>query len=312
MGGLWLTICNLVLSFPLEFLCPKKYPRFPFFRCTWNFQNQAKKIGSGTGFIYFHRASNSHFLVTNYHVFTCRDPKEPARLLPGYPDSPDEIAFSLLSSPEFLPRLGSIRIDAESKWLEHPRRSEGVDIVAAKIQPPSDAIVVSQEDLCLIEDIEIEAGSELIIIGFPFGFSVDNYFPIWKRGMISSEPSYKPHGISKFYIDAHTHPGMSGSPVFAATQKDIVNLSGQARKDFELYESGEISALEAIRSITPSLHKHETKQCFKLIGIYSGRVDNGANDPNIGIVWQKSLIDEIFSNPVAVTHPYPPIVVDSV
>ena len=56
------------------------------------------KIGGGTGFIYCQAESQKHFLITNYHVITARDPKDPKRLLTGYPDSPDELNWYAIGS----------------------------------------------------------------------------------------------------------------------------------------------------------------------------------------------------------------------
>ncbi|MEQ6473834.1 serine protease [Comamonas sp. wu1-DMT] len=269
-----------------------------------------KKIGDGTGFIYLHQKSKKKFLITNYHVLTCRDPKEPARLLHGYPDSPDEIIFYMPSRPTYEPKPGSIKIDAESKWFEHRRRSDGVDIVAIPIDFPGDAAVLTQDQLPLVEDIDLEVGSNLFVIGFPWGFSAGDYYPIWKKGTVASEPLFKPNGLSKFYIDAYTHPGMSGSPVFAAEWRNLVEVDKNTHDSMQMYEQGKINIDELLDKVNlPSSGKTFSKQFFRLIGIYSGRVASGKNDPNVGIVWQRILIDELFTDPVIVQHPYPPIVV---
>lgn len=279
-----------------------------FFALHLELHKAGQKIGDGTGFVYLHPESNKKFLVTNYHVLTCRDPKQPARLLPNYPDSPDKIVFYTLSRPSLESKSGSIRIDSETEWLEHSRRSDGVDIVAMPIEFPDDAVVVTQNKLGLVDDIEIEAGSDLFIIGFPWGFGVGDYLPIWKRGVIASEPLFRPNGISMFYIDAFTHPGMSGSPVFAATWRDMLDVDRETYEKFKLVKEGNSSALELLSSIDlKAIANGKPRQCLSLVGIYSGRVSVGNKDPNIGIVWQKSLIDELFSNPIVTQHPYPPI-----
>lgn len=267
-----------------------------------------KKIGEGTGFIYLHQKSNKRFLITNYHVLTCRNPKEPARLLPNYPDSPDEILFYIPSKPSYEPKPGSLKINAETKWIEHRRRSDGVDIVALPINFPEDAAVLTQNQLPLVEDIDLEVGSNLFVIGFPWGFSAGDYYPIWKKGTIASEPVFEPNGLSMFYIDAYTYPGMSGSPVFASEWRNFVEVDQQTHDNMQLYEQGKIALDDLLDNVNIPLEKKTfSKQCLRLIGIYSGRVANGKNDPNVGIVWQKKLIDDLFVNPVVVQHPYPPI-----
>lgn len=289
----------------------KKMSPISFFSLYLELRKSGKKIGEGTGFIYLHKESKKKFLITNYHVLTCRYPKAPASLLPNFPDSPDEIVFHTLSQQGFIPKTGSIKIDAETSWLEHSRRSEGVDIVAMPIEFPEDSIIITQDKLDLVDDIEIEAGSDLLIVGYPWGFTAGDYLPIWKKGSIASEPLYKPNGISMFYIDAFTHPGMSGSPVFATAWRDMFQISRDAHEKLQMVNEGKLSSLDFISSIdSKTLANSKTSQFFRLVGIYSGRVDVKGKDPNVGIVWGKSLIDELFLYPKLVQHPYPPIYVD--
>ncbi|HEA3124668.1 S1 family peptidase [Aeromonas veronii] len=286
----------------------KKMSSLSFFSLHLELRKAGRKIGEGTGFLYLHIDSKKIFLITNYHVLTCRDPKDPASLLPGYPDSPDEIIFHTLSKPTFSPQPGSIRIDADTTWLEHSRRSDGVDIVALPIEFLDDSVLFTQDKLDLVEDIDIETGSDLFIVGFPWGFGAGGYFPIWKKGAVASEPLFKPDGIAMFYIDAYTHPGMSGSPVFASTWRDMVTVDRETHEKIKLFQEGNHSATEILNNINlPNLSNVKPKQLFRLVGIYSGRVAVGNKDPNIGIVWQRSLIDELFTNQVVTRHPHPPI-----
>lgn len=271
------------------------------------------KIGDGTGFIYYHKASNSHFLITNYHVLTARPPRNPSSLLEGYPDSPDELKWKTFKNGGVKISAGSIDILSGDgiRWLEHKDRGKGVDIVAVKLEFPDDALVVSQENLGLVEDIEIEVGGEIFIVGFPFGMGVDDVFPLWKRGTIASEPLIKPNGLSMFYIDATTMPGMSGSPVFAVEERKLIDLKADSANAFREYEPSRLSALDMIKKLdinaiaTPYNKKH-----FRLVGIYSGRLVNGKKDPSIGIVWSYQLVDELLSNPIVTAHPFPPHKID--
>lgn len=267
-----------------------------------------KKIGSGTGFMYFHKASGSHFLVTNYHVLTARAPTKPSLLLSGYPDSPDEIRWSSLNKNCDDIISGSIDLLSNDgvEWLEHAEREQGVDIVAVKVDFPEDVLVLSQDKLDLVDDIELEIGSDLFIVGYPYGISAGDFFPLWKKGTIASEPLINPNGLARFYIDATTTPGMSGSPVFVSEDRDVIVLNRDEAIAFEAFESGTRSALDVLNSISTKSMKPYKKKCFKLVGIYSGRLVNGNKDPGIGIVWKTHLIEELFSNPIITKHPYPP------
>ena len=267
------------------------------------------KIGNGTGFIYFHREMNSHFLITNYHVLTARNPKYPARLLEGYPDSPDELQWKVFKKGTMEVSSGSIDllVNNNIEWIEHSMRDQGVDIAAVKIEFPDDASVWSQDLLGLVDDIDLEVGAELFIVGYPYGIAVGDVFPLWKRGTIASEPLIKSNNLSRFYIDAATMPGMSGSPVFAVETRKEFGLKGDSAEALREHEEGKISALSFFTKLDPqALAESYNKKYFRLVGIYSGRLVGGEKDPSIGIVWNFHLIEELFTNPVITKHPYPP------
>lgn len=290
-----------------------------FFSLRLDMIRNSKKIGSGTGFVYeVEGVTDRQFLITNYHVLTGREPQNPAQLLPNVnvPDSPDELEFSVLTEPDpsdpdqiFYPQRGGISLTNNGPWLEHRDRAEGVDIVAVPIKFPQKSIVLTQKQLDLVEDIAFEVGSDLTIVGFPFGFGAGDFLPIWKRGTVASEPLFKPNGQARFYIDATTKSGMSGAPVFATRVRDMIALDEGTAAVMKRREAGEISDLEVLRQIDPSrMRKTVAVRQFRLVGIYSGRMTvHQDQDPHIGIVWEKQLIDELFSDPHPTEHPFPPL-----
>jgi hypothetical protein len=261
------------------------------------------KIGTGTGFIYFYEKLGKHFLVTNYHVLTCRDPKNPAMLLRDYPDSPDEIRWSTLSKETFEISVGRVRL-SDVTLVEHPRRSDGIDIAAIMIDLPSDVLFVTEKDLGLVTDINFEVASDLFIVGFPFGISTADMFPLWKRGTVASEPLIKPLGISQFYIDATTAPGMSGSPVFASEDRQVVDVSAAEALAMATLKDGVGSAVELLAALNPDSFKNPyLKKHFQFVGIYSGRMSAKEKNSSIGIVWGAELITEMFDDPIFVPLP---------
>jgi len=272
------------------------------------------KIGSGTGFIYFHKEMKSHFLITNYHVLTARNPKEPERLLKGYPDSPDELQWKAFKKGTMEVSSGSIDllVGDNIEWIEHSMRDHGVDIAAVRINFPDDTSVWSQDMLGLVDDIDLEVGAELFIVGYPYGIAVRDVLPLWKRGTIASEPLIKPNNLSRFYIDATTMPGMSGSPVFAVETRKLVDLKGDSASAFREHEEGDVSALDLFKRLNPQAFAEPyNKKHYRLVGIYSGRLVDGEKDPSIGIVWNFHLIEELFTNPIIAKHPYPPDRIDA-
>ena len=266
-------------------------------------------MGYGTGFVYKHAAADRHFLVTNYHVLTARDPSNPSMLEPNYSDSPDEIAWSVFTRPKYAVRTGSFSIDGETQWLEHRHRAEGIDLAAIALSFPEDAVIVTQEDLNTDSSVRPHVGMEVFIVGYPYGFGVHDILPIWKRGTIASEPRALPDGINKFYVDAYSHPGMSGSPVFAVARRQMIQLSAEASQLYAAHERGELSALELLQQIDPSeLEKNKFDgMALNLIGIYGGRVRlQGNRDANLGVVYGAAYLDEMFSDPLPTNHPFPP------
>ena len=287
----------------------KKMSPVSFFSLHLELVRKGKKIGSGTGFIYKPDGVDQNFLVTNYHVLTARYPDKPDKLVNGFEGSPDEIQFSALSRDNYEPTTYKLPMLQEGKpivWMEHKDRTQGVDIVAIRIEPPQNAAVISQRELNLVDDISFEVGSDLFIVGFPFGLALGNLLPIWKRGTVASEPLFRPNGLSVFYIDSFVKSGMSGSPVFAMEIREVFQLKSEDAKLFRKSQRGELSELDVIKQLDPkSFQESQHRKYFQLVGIYSANILlNDNKDPNIGVVWHKKLIDEIFSQPCHVEHPF--------
>lgn len=275
---------------------------------------KGKEIGSGTGF--FYERNNNFFLVTNYHVLTCRDPKDPSILLDKILSSPDRITFniSVLTGQEFgVASTLELSVDENSVFLEHKKRSHGVDLVALKVNftPIQREVITTQQDIQLVSDIPIEITSNLFIVGYPWGFSPMDNLPVWKKGTVASEPNIISEDLPKIYVDSFTHPGMSGSPVFASDEREVIMLDEKTHKLKEREEQGEISALEFITQLDPEKLKITRKlKHFRIVGVYSGRVSMGRFDPQIGIVWPIYLVDEMIDDGRIATNPFPPIKIE--
>lgn len=266
-----------------------------------------REIMVGTGFLYVHENYQAPILITNYHVLTCRSPKNPASLLNNIGSSPNKIKCHIWSPDGSSCHTFHINIDENSEWLEHPLRAEGVDIVGVPIILPGDVRYTSQNDINNTDSIPLYVATDLSIVGYPLGLSVNEHLPIWKNGVIASEPNVKISGLDYFYIDATTKEGMSGSPVFSHEYNTQVIVSREVHDLFQRTERGELPALEFIASLSPeALNKTIQVKKFKLIGIYSGRVTVGTSMPDIGIVWKLDLIEQMLSSPNWVKSEYPP------
>lgn len=99
----------------------------------------------------------------------------------------------------------------------------------------------------------------MFIIGFPFGMSAGECFPIWKTGHVASDPDLDMDSLPYFLVDATARMGMSGGPV-------ILRLYGP-------YETSTGHAM--ILGNPPA----------KFLGIYSGRMHSKSKIPNDMPAW---------------------------
>ena len=236
-----------------------------------------KSIATGTCF--FIVRNEKTFLITNWHILTGLNPQT-KKHLSYYAVSPDSIVAKIYKNQEILELTDfEIKIiDATGKklWLEHPKEKENVDVVAIPVEIPSDKLIFSPETFIepFNEKTKVLVGKDVFILGYPFGISGDNIFPIWKRGSIASEPDLNIDDLPKLYIDTATRPGMSGSPVIYIEKRQIGIGDGDPG--------------------TPGIKF--SNRFMQIVGVYSGRI--GADDElkaQLGIVWKFDTIDEIIN-----------------
>ena len=217
-------------------------------------------LGSGTGFVI--RAGDDHYVVTNWHVVSGRDPST------GQPLSPTGgIPNRLAVWHHLKSKLGtwserSIALDP-SPWLEHPVLGHRADVVAIPLHPDDD-VQLYPLDLSLADaDMIVSPSEPLSIIGFPFGLSSGGRFPIWKTGHLASDLDLNYNDLPVLLIDATTRSGMSGSPVVARRQGMIRTSKG--------FTMG-------------------TGSTDRFLGVYSGRIHDQAD---VGMVWKPEVLTEI-------------------
>lgn len=221
----------------------------------------------GTGFTY--RVDGRTYLITNWHNLTGRNPQTGALLSGGVPNR--IVALFHLLSPLGQPvRLTLPLNDANDEpiWFEHRLRQQGVDVAAIPIDVPSGVSLLPINEASALNWMPVHVGSDLFILGFPFGISASS-LPIWKRGSLASEPDVDLDGLPKMLIDSATRPGMSGSPVI-------------------LRNWGSFSDGPGIVTIPGS--------GTRFLGVYSGRI--GADDElkaQLGIVWKAIIVDEVIA-----------------
>lgn len=269
----------------------------------------ATVLAIGTGVLY--ERDGQHFIVTAWHNVTGRHP-ETLRFASDEKAVPDNIvasiAISLVQEGE---ERGTFRKsvvlplndDDKALFYIHPTNWPRVDVVAIPFDPEaphtiemnlsagefrtmemslsatnsegvSTAVCPLQQYLLPDAVVAqrwlntVEVTEELFIPGYPQ--NVQDYYaqPVWKRATIASSVQTGWNREKKFLIDSASKSGMSGSPVLFYSPKGEVRIKGHS------YHFGQDAAI--------------------LAGIYVGRLGvTKEADPQVGIVWHRSVIDEI-------------------
>ena len=223
------------------------------------------RSGIATGFVV--KKNGAHYLVTNWHVVTGRNPYDNQPLSSTGIADPDvlQIWFHTKSLGKWRPQDINI-IDGQGQrlWLEHGLGRE-VDVVAVPFEVPPD-VTAYDIDLALADfDLMLYPSEAVSIIGFPEDLTSGGRLPIWKTGHIASDIDIDWNGKPAFLIDATTRSGMSGSPVIA--------------KRVSIYQTS---------------HGNVIGNAVRFLGVYSGR-EISASGIEVGFVWKPRVILEILS-----------------
>ncbi len=232
---------------------------------------QGSIIGIATCF--FVKRHDVTFLITNWHVVTGRNPRT-LEIMNTQGLIPDQIKVAIFKDQQTVERADIIldlyKNDGTPLWKEHPTHKQNVDVVAIEVNIP-DGLAVSYVEECIEsfnDKTQVGIADDVFVLGFPFGLSVAEKFPIWKRASVASEPLLDAEGLPLLYVDTSTRSGMSGSPV-VYRQRRGVSLMSKGKNEFSRYY-----------------------MCF--VGVYSGRIgENKDFTVQLGKVWKASVIDEI-------------------
>ena len=247
--------------------------------CTTNKNDSTPLVlMSATGFIYEHNGDK--YLISNWHVFSAKDPNDPGKFLPGVGGDPEyvkvyfpnESAVDTSTIQEY-PLINEAR---DKLWKEHPK-SRLVDVAALKVDLPSGVATrvineVIRNEMFFDREKIFHITREVWVVGFPKGVRIAG-LPIWKRATIASEPRYSSQEVEhKIILDTATREGMSGSPV--------------------LYVNGEFTPIQ----FDGTNQEIDHASVKLLLGIYSGRIAGQDElSAQLGIVWSGDCLAEIFS-----------------
>ena len=230
-------------------------------------------LSVATGIPY--RFENEQFLITNWHVASGRHPETGQSLQQPSAVVPDRIAVLLhvdgqlgewamhelsLNDPE----------TDESIWFQHPTEGQRIDVAAIPLECPDGLTAYPMNEQPSTDDMWVEVGHDVFILGYPLGMRAGGVLPVWKRASIASEPDLPLDELPKMLVDTATREGMSGSPVIHRAWGSYRQTGGNIIMGAGVYT--------------------------RFLGIYSGRI--GADDEfkaQIGIVWDADVIEEILA-----------------
>ena len=262
-------------------------------------------LSFGTGVLY--ERGGQHFIITAWHNVTGLH-SETLKHLNKNLGVPDNVVANIVVNWR---GVGSRRIpialpladEEKTLFCIHPQNWPRVDVVAIPFDPMADHPLVGATSngemisgcICLLDmgstgvpaeicpvqkylvpnkDVAqrwldtVEVTEELFIPGYPH--NVQDYCaqPVWKRATIASSVQDGWNGEPKFLVDSASQSGMSGSPVLYYSPNGVVRTMG--------------------------ITNQFSQDVAILAGIYVGRVGVKEDaDPQIGTVWNQSVINEI-------------------
>lgn len=228
---------------------------------------KSRNLGSATGFVV--EAEGKLYLVSNWHVITGCDPVN-MRPIDQAGDIPNSILVWHHSNTlgvwhwRIEPLYDS---EGRPRWIEHPLENK-VDVVLLPLSVVDEGVKTYPFDLSLADtDMTVQVTSQVFIIGFPLGLSGPGVFPIWKEGIVASEPELDYRGEPVVLIDARTLGGMSGSPVI----------------------------MHSTSYRTKTAMNQTAAPVTRFLGVYSERLHEKSD---IGKVWRPRVIKEILQRGV--------------
>lgn len=189
-----------------------------------------QKLGSATGFII--KSNTQNYLVTNYHVVTNKNPINNQWLDTNRQISPNRILIAHNAK-----ELGKYEIKQEflldkkgnQLWHQDKIGTEMVDVIELPLKDTSNITVYPVKyKNSFYDSVLLTPTDRIFILGFPLGFRSAPIMPIWKSGLIASEPDIDQDGKPIMWIDAITYPGMSGSPVYFMSNEMVSLKNGSS------------------------------------------------------------------------------------
>src|SRR5579885_399952 len=159
-------------------------------------------LSQATGFFYSGTVDNkpSLWLLTNWHVVTGRNASKPSHVLHKSLALPNRLKVAVpktkntdgneipgqLFMYEYV--IDLYNRDGKAQWTQSKEKN-AIDIAVLHVGDFfADSLVKGINELANVNDMAVEIGNEVFILGYPLGFSHFFNTPIWKKGCIASEP----------------------------------------------------------------------------------------------------------------------------
>ncbi|MCY1282269.1 Trypsin-like peptidase domain protein [compost metagenome] len=179
--------------------------------CTFDGQRPLTNASS-----FFFARDERLFLVTSRHVMI----DEPSQHFPDrieievHTDASNMTASTGFSIPLYR--------DGKSLWRQGLDTAGEIDVAVIELDravlPAAMAYRAFTPEHLLRPDDLIEAGSSLLVVGFPLGFhDTLHHMPVVRHAVIASSFGLRFQGKGYFLTDARTHRGTSGAPVVMRT-----------------------------------------------------------------------------------------------
>jgi Trypsin-like peptidase domain len=191
------------------------------------------------------------WLVTNWHVLSGRNASDPTKVLHTKGSLPNRLRLSLIlkpdqpeytipqePEPQFLKQEQTIELyhqNGAATWYQHPMKNI-CDVGVLNASPFVGRFLINGiNQIAQQNDMAIQTGNPIFILGYPLGFSHFIDTPIWKSGCIASEPhleTTEETGLSggRVVIDATTRQGMSGAPVIMREKTHYLAENGEIKQ----------------------------------------------------------------------------------
>jgi hypothetical protein len=173
------------------------------------FEDQ-RLLTNASGF-FFERGERL-FLVTSRHVMI----DEPSEHFP------DRIEIEMHIDPANMAKSTGFSMplyrDGKSLWRQGRDTGGDIDVAVLEVQrsalPATSVYRAFRPEDLYDDEVPIELGSPLLVVGFPLGFhDALHHLPVVRHAMNASSFGLRFQGKGYFLTDARTHRGTSGAPV---------------------------------------------------------------------------------------------------